>query len=113
MTKLFFDKLLNLEKIDREINRVAQSREEKEELWALVDEIVHHKVMGCVLDRLPSDSHDEFLTLFEHAPHDEKRIFDYLNKKIGVNFSEILEQELGRLSVELLETIGPPKKPRD
>lgn len=110
MSKLFFDKLLNLEKVDREINRIAQSREEKEELWTLVDEIVHHKAMGCVLDRLPSDSHNEFLTLFEHAPHDEKRIFDYLNKKIGANFAEILEQELGQLSVELLDTISSPQK---
>jgi len=110
MSKLFFDKLLNLEKVDYQINRVAHSQEEKEELWTLVDEIVHHKVMGCVLDRLPSDSHSEFLTLFEHAPHDEKRIFDYLNKKVGANFAEILEQELGQLSVELLETIGPPQK---
>lgn len=110
MSKLFFDKLLNLDKVDREISKVAKTDEEKQELWLLVDEIVHHKVMGCVLDKLPADSHGEFLTIFEHSPHDERLIFDYLKKKIGDNIEEILEQELGSLSVDLLETIRPPKK---
>lgn len=112
MSKLFFDKLLKLDKIDKEISKVAKTREEKEELWLLVDEIVHHKVMGCVLDRLPEESHAEFLTIFEHSPHDEKLIFEYLKKKVGDNIEEILEAEIGKLSLDLLDTIALPKKPR-
>lgn len=110
MSKMYFDHLLKLEKVDKEINKVAKTKEEKEELWALVDEIIHHKVMGCVLDRLPRDSHEEFLGIFEHAPHDDQLIFDYLKKKVGNNIEEILEAELGKVTTELLETIGSTKK---
>ena len=44
MSKLFFDHLLEFKKIDREIKRVSKSTEERDELWGLVDEIIHHKV---------------------------------------------------------------------
>lgn len=110
MSKLFFDHLLKSEKLEKEINKVAKTQEEKEELWLIVDEIMHHRVMGCVLDKLPKDSHHEFLTIFEHAPHDEKFIFDYLKKKVGENIEEILEAEIGKVTMELLETVGSSKK---
>jgi biopolymer transport protein ExbB/TolQ len=112
MSKLFFDHLLKLEKIEKEINKVAKTREEKEELWALVDEIIHHKAVGCILEKLPHESHHEFLGIFEHSAHDERVIFEYLKKKVGENIEEILEQELGKLTYELLETIGSSKKPQ-
>lgn len=105
MSKMYFDHLLKLEKVDKEIKKVAKTKEEREELWALVDEIIHHKVMGCVLDKLPRDSHEEFLDIFERSPHDEQVIFDYLKKKVGDNIEEILEQELGGITKELLDTI--------
>ena len=102
---MYFDHLLKLEKVNKEITKIAKTREEKEELWALVDEIIHHKVMGCVLDKLPRDSHEEFLAIFERSPHDEQVIFDYLKKKVGDNIEEVLETELGKVTTELLEAI--------
>ncbi len=105
MSKLFFDHLLALEEIDKEIKKVAKSQEEREELWALVDEIVHHKALGCILDKLPRDSHEEFLDMFHKAPHDEDLLLGYLKEKIGENVEEILKTELGNLAFELLTEI--------
>ncbi len=105
MSKLFFDNLVDLTKVDREIKEATKTSIEREELWKLVDEIVHHKVMGCILDNLPRENHEEFLELFHERPHDEAAIFDYLKKKIGDNFKELIEQEIGALSSDLLHDI--------
>lgn len=102
MSKLFFDHLLSLDDLDHEIKKVAKTQEEREELWLLVDEIIHHKAMGCILDKLPRDNHEEFLEMFHKAPHDEEYIFGYLRKKIGDNIEEILREELGNVTYEIL-----------
>jgi len=102
MSKLFFDHLLEFKKIDKEIKKVAKTSGEREELWGFVDEIIHHKVMGCILDKLPRQSHEEFLTMFHSAPHDEELIFGYLRTKVGDDIEENLKQEISKISEELL-----------
>src|SRR3989304_4293940 len=97
MSKLFFDHLVSLEDLEKEIKKVATSKEEKEELWGLVDEIMHHKVMGCILNKLPRDNHEEFLEMFHKHPHDEDLI-DYLQEKIGENIEELIKGEIGNLA---------------
>ena len=109
MSKLFFDHLLDLDKLDKHIKKVTKSSEEREELWLLVDEIVHHKALGCILDKLPRDSHEEFLTLFHKSPHNQDLLFGYLRNKIGENIEELLSQELGIMSDEILGEIQNPK----
>lgn len=105
MSKLFFDHLVELKEIDKEIKKVAKTSEERQELWMLVDEIVHHKALGCILDQLPRDNHEEFLELFHKSPYDEDLLFGYLKEKIGKNVRQILKTELGNLAFELLEEI--------
>ena len=95
MSKLFFDHLLSLDQLDREIKKIAKTQEEREELWLLVDEIIHHKVLGCILDKLPQTHHEEFLEMFHKSPQDEEFLFGYLREKIDKNIEEILRQELG------------------
>ncbi len=105
MSKLFFDHLLDLKEVDKQIKKVAKTPEEREELWGLIDEIVHHKVMGCVLDNLPREHHEEFLGIFDASPHDEDLLFTYLRKKVGDNIESLIKQEIGGLASELLEEI--------
>lgn len=103
MSKLFFDRLLSLDKLDREIKKIAKTKEEREELWLLVDEIIHHKVFDIILERLPKDNHQEFLEMVHKAPHDEDYLFGYLRSKIGENIEDILREELGNLTYEILK----------
>lgn len=106
MSKLFFDHLIYLEEVEVEIKKTASSREEKEELWALVDEIVIHKVLGKILDKLPRVHHEEFLTLFHKCPHDEIVIFGYLREKTGKDIEGSLRKELEAIGTEILREIG-------
>jgi hypothetical protein len=105
MSKLFFDHLIELKEIDKQIKKVAKTSEEREELWALVDEIVHHKVMGCILDKLPRENHEEFLQIFHKSPHDEELIFGYLKDRVGEDIEMLIKQEIEALSLDLLEEI--------
>ena len=108
MSKLFFDHLVELKEIDKEIKKVAKTREEREEFWLLVDEIIHHKVMGCILDKLPRENHEEFLQMYAQKPLDTEFIFGYLKKKAGNDIEANIKQEIDKLAIELLSEIHSP-----
>ena len=109
MSKLFFDHLVVYEEVEKGISKVAKSQEERDELWQIVDELVHHRALGFILDKLPRAHHEEFLEKFHQAPYDEG-LFDYLKEKIGENVEELLKEELGGLAYELLEEIMGSKQ---
>ncbi len=104
MSKIFYDHLIVLEEIEAEIKNSAQTEEERHELWQLVDEIVHTRIMENILDRLPGEHHNEFLEKFHAAPHDDG-LLDYLKEKIEENIEELLKEEIGDLAYEILGEI--------
>jgi hypothetical protein len=105
MSKLFYDHLISLTEVEIEIKKNSSSKEEREELWMLVDEIINHKVIEKVLDKLPRENHEEFLELFHKAPHDEELIFGYLKTKAGENIESDLKRDLDNLGKDLLREI--------
>lgn len=104
MSKLFYDHLIVFEEIEAEIDKSTKSPEEREELWAIVDEIVNHRVMAIILKKLPRKHHEEFLSMFHKAPHDLE-LLNYLKEKIGGNVEGLIRAEIGDLAYELLEEI--------
>lgn len=104
MTKLFFDGLEAFENLEKEIKKIAGSAEEKSELWHLVDDLVHFKMLDSILEKLPQESHEEFMTKYHERPFDNE-IVGYLKGKIGENIEEILKSELGQYSMELLDEV--------
>jgi len=104
MSKLFFDKLIVLEKVEVRINEIAESREEKEELWHIIDDMVHHRVMDVILEKLPIKYHDKFLRKYKKAPYDEN-IFKFLSAKVEDNIEEIIKAEIGTLAFDILEDL--------
>lgn len=105
MSKLFFDKLIVLDRVEVEIKKVAKTTEEKEELWRIVDEIVNHRVLDCVLDNLPRNHHEEFLNLFSQNPHDEERIFSFLEEKSGRDMKKTLVESFRDLGKEIMREL--------
>ena len=104
MSKVYYDHLIVLDDIEKKIKKIAQTQEEREELWQLVDDIIHHRVLACVLDNLPKDNHKEFLGMFHEAPH-SLSLMDYLKERIKENVEELIKQEIGGLASELLEDL--------
>jgi len=101
----FFDHLFSLSEIETEINSVAETNEQKIELWGLVDEMVHYKVMETIFDNLGTKYHDEFIKQMQSSPHD-KNILQFLKEKVGDNVEELLKQEIGNLAADILGKIA-------
>ncbi len=104
MSKIFYDHLIILEEVDLEIKKISQSSEEREELWRIVDELVHYNVLICILERLPKEHHGDFLERLHASPHDE-RIINFLNEKVGDNIEKILEEKIKSLEKDILKEI--------
>ena len=104
MSQLFFDHLVDFREVEKEVKAAAQSREEKEELWQIVDELVHHKVLGCIFDHLPREHHAEFLEMFHATPYDGS-LLDYLKNKIKGDIETLIRTEIQNLQTEILEEI--------
>jgi len=110
MSKVFYDHLVDLDKVEKKIKKIAKTNEEREELYNLVDEIMHHRVLGCVLDRLPRGHHEEFLEEFVKRPHDAN-LMHYLKDKIADDVEDFLKEEIHTLAMELLAIVAEKTKP--
>ena len=109
MSRLFFDHLIELNQIELVIKQSVSSKEEQEELWQLVEDMIHHKVMHVILDHLPQEHHNEFLEEFSKAPHDEMHIH-YLKDKTGKDIEKIIADEVQNLEEETLSVLFATQK---
>lgn len=111
MSKVFYDHLLEFDKLEKELKKHVKSSEEREEIYGIIDEIVHHRVVGCILDRLPKDHHKEFIRKFSDKPHDTN-LFLYLKDKITDDVEHFLREEIYIIGEELLQMIRPTENKR-
>lgn len=109
MSRLFWDEIIDTKDLEKKVSALSRSSEEKQELWALVDEIIHHKVIGCILDKLPPEHHEEFLEHFSQKPHDPK-IWEMLKAKATHDIEIFIIKEVRDLADEILNYIETPKK---
>lgn len=104
MSRLFFDHLVVFERVDVVIKNAAKNPEDKEELWKVVDELVHSHVLTCILERLPGEHHNEFLEKYHSHPYDDGLI-GYLNERVEENIEEIIREAIGLLEEDILREI--------
>lgn len=95
-----------LEKVEKELAKVATNKEERQDLERIVDEYVHHRMMGCILDKLPREHHEQFLTQFSEAPHHEG-LWKFLQEKVPDDIEMFLRSEVTKIGEELLAIIRP------
>ncbi len=101
MSIIFYDRLIILEGLDKKIKKLVSSNEEIQEIWTMVEELIHHRVLGCILDNLPDHHHPEFLEKFHKSPHDEK-LLDFLKEKIDRDMEKVIKNEVKLLKKEIL-----------
>ena len=104
MSKVFYDHLIILEEVESEIKAQAESEDERHELWQIVDEIIHHRLLHLFLDKLPEMHHDEFLHRFHKSPHDEN-LLGFLNERIEEKVEDLVKEEMELLTSEILREI--------
>ena len=104
MSKIFYDHLITLSDLEKEMREVVETSEEREELWKLVDEIIHHRVLACIFDHLPEEHHYDFLCKFHKCPHDD-RIFQFIDELVEESAEELIIGEIRQIERELLEEL--------
>lgn len=109
MSKIFYDKYLVLEKLSVYVADKSHDNNEKEELWKIVDELIHHRLMGCILDTLPRQHHEEFLDKFTKAPFDEE-LMSFLNGKSKKDIKKLIQKEAKKLEDEILDYLKTPQR---
>jgi len=109
MSSIFYDHLLEFDKLEKYVKKHVKTEEERVEIYHLIDEIVHHRIIGCILDRLPREHHEEFLHKFGEKPHDNE-LLSFLLSKIGHDVEAFIREEVYTLGSELLELIRPKIK---
>lgn len=109
MTMIFYDRLVVLDGLDRKLKKMVSSNEELQEMWGMIEELVHHRIMGCVLDRLPAEKHQDFLQKFEKAPYDEK-LLKYLKKEVNEDMEKVIKSEVKSLKKEILADLKNKNK---
>lgn len=104
MSKLYYDKLVVMTKIEVIIKKSSSTPEEKEELWRVVDEMIHHRILNCILENLSEEHHHDFMCLFHEKPHDES-ILDFVNQRIDSDIKKTIKKEAKLLEKEVLALI--------
>ncbi len=104
MSKIFYDHLIVFEELEGVVKKTAKSSEEKEELWKLVDDIVHQRIFALILDNLSKEHHEEFLDEFHARPYD-RELLSYLKGKSERDIVKLIQDELDKLEKEILREL--------
>lgn len=97
--------LIKLRKIEKLINSSAKTQEEREELWKIVEEIVHHRITKCILDNLDKKHHNEFLTKLEELSF-TNQLIDFLEEKGTKNIKDKISQDIDNIELEILQELN-------
>ena len=104
MSKVFYDHLVDLTDVERAVKKHIKNPEARDEIFHLIDEIVHHRVTGCVLNCLPEEHHEDFVKNVHEKPHDEN-LMDYLKQRVVEDVEEFVKNEAKTLSQELIQML--------
>ncbi|HLE49381.1 MAG TPA: hypothetical protein VI819_05120 [Patescibacteria group bacterium] len=108
MSKIFYDEFIDLGDFHMHLKSMVQDDNEKEDLWHLVDEFIHLRMIEIILDNLHEDLHEEFLRMFGERPYDESLV-TYLDQNMAIKFPILVENEMEYLQNELYEHFGIQK----
>lgn len=109
MSKLFYDHLLDLNDLEALIKKNVKDQDARQEIYRLIDEIVHHRVIGCILQRLPSEHHKDFINHVASRAHDEG-ILEFVRERVSEDVEEFIKQEVYMVGREILDMFGEELK---
>lgn len=109
MTKVFYDHLIIIEEIIAVFDLRGIRGDEREEFLQLIDQTMHHEILGTILTHLPREHHEEFLIRFHAAPHDAS-LMTYLNERVSVDIEKEILKAANNVKKTLIKEIEAAKK---
>lgn len=90
----FYYQHINLQQVYQNLNRLAVTPTEKTELTQIIFSIIDHEALFIILENLPKEEHQPFLSNFTQNPGDEglfemEPVLDQLQKVIDEVVNEL------------------------
>ena len=97
-------KSLMTEKIHLHIKKAGLAAPQEKEVYSLIEETIHIRILDAVLEKLPADKHEEFLEKFHREP-DDLKLMAYLRHHIA-DVEKHLKATFSKLEREILKDLN-------
>ena len=109
MAKTFLDHLIVLEEVTSELDAYDLPIDEKAEILGLIHHTTHQHILNVILNHLPQQRHEPFLTKFQKAPHDPE-LLAFLKREIKADIESEIRIQAARIKKEILAEIKKSKR---
>lgn len=94
----FYSRIIEIESLIIELDKLDLSKDEKIHLASLIDSNLHQTILDAVLSELSEGDKEIFLTHLDKNDHD--KIWQHLNEKV-----ESIEEKIKKVAEELKEQL--------
>lgn len=92
-----------------ELDNYELTVEESEEFAGLIDETFHNRTLGVILNSLPVEYHENFLSMVCSSPH-RSELMEFLKEKSSPDIEKIIQKEAEKIKKEILLEIKRSKR---
>jgi len=100
MSLLFYDRWLDLERLEKKVKKVVGKNEDFTEVCQIIDEIIQHRIILSILKVLPKEHHRDFALLLAKNPAGDE-ILDFLKNKTKEDVMKVVKEAILILTLEL------------
>ena len=105
----FYDHLVVLDEITSELNVYDLPPEERIEILGLIHHTTQQHLLNVILNHLPQEHHESFLSQFQKTPHDPD-LLAFLKKEIKADIESEIKIQAIRIKKEILAEITKSRK---
>ena len=105
----FYDSLVILDEITSELDAYDLPLEERAEILGLIHHTTHQHLLNVILNHLPQEHHENFLTKFQATPADPE-LLAFLKKEIKANIVSEIKIQAARIKKEIMDEIKKSRK---
>lgn len=109
MAKTFLDHLIVLEEVTSELDVYDLPAAEREEILGLVHHTTHQHLLNVILNHLPQEHHEKFLSNYAAAPHDPE-LLAFLKREIKADIESEIRLQAAKIKSEILAEIKKSKR---
>ncbi len=105
----FYDHLVILDEIISELDAYDLPADERAEILGLIHHTTHQHLLNVILNHLPREHHEPFLTKFQKTPHDPE-LLAFLKREIKADIESEIKIQAARIKKEILAEITKSRK---
>jgi hypothetical protein len=104
MSKVFYDHLIVIDDVVVELDQYEIPSEDRAQLLANLDEILHHHILDTVLLHLPREHHEHFLDRLAREPH-HPSLLDFVQEKTKIDIEHEIKATVEYVKKKVLKDI--------